>query len=122
VLQKNDIIYIPSDFDAVVVQGQVAHSGYIAFAPGKDLQYYIAQAGGYTELADQSEARIIKRGTLEWVVPSTTTIESGDQIWVPKQPKKDFLYYFTWAKEGAGLLGSIFSVAYLIIAVKVLTK
>jgi polysaccharide biosynthesis/export protein len=122
VLQKNDIIYVPSDFDAVVVQGQVAHSGYITFVPGKDLQYYVGQAGGYTELADQSEARIIKRGTLEWVVPSTTAIESGDQIWVPKQPKKDFLYYFTWAKEGAGLIGSVFSVAYLIIAVKVLTK
>jgi polysaccharide export outer membrane protein len=122
VLQKNDIIYIPSDFDAVVVQGQVAHSGYITFVPGKDLQYYIGQAGGFTELADSKETRIIKRGSLEWVEPGSTTIESGDQIWVPKQTKKDFLYYFTWAKEGAGLVSSIFSVAYLIIAVKVLTK
>jgi protein involved in polysaccharide export with SLBB domain len=122
VLQKDDIIYVPSDFDAVVVQGQIAHSGYITFVQGKDLQFYIDKAGGYTELADQKEVRIIKRGSLEWVEPASTKIESGDQIWVPKQPKKDFLYYFTWAKEGAGLLGSVFSVAYLIIAVKVLTK
>ncbi len=122
VLQKDDIIYIPSNFDAVVVQGQVARSGYVTFVPSKDLQYYIGKAGGYAELADPSEVRIIKRGSLEWVKPDSTTIESGDQIWVPKQPKKDFMYYFTWAKEGAALVGSVFSVAYLIIAVHVLTK
>jgi len=122
VLQKDDIIYIPSNFEAVVVQGQVAHSGYISFVPGKDLQYYVDRAGGYTELADDDEVRIIKRGSLEWVEPGSTAIESGDQVWVPKKAKKDFVYYFTWVKEGAGVLGSIISIAYIIIAVQALTK
>lgn len=121
-LQKDDIIYIPSNFDAVVVQGQVASSGYITFVPGKDLQYYVGKAGGFTELADQSEVRIIKRRSLAWVEPATTAIESGDQIWVPKQPKKDFIYYFTWVKEGVGILASVVSVAYIFIAVHALTK
>jgi polysaccharide biosynthesis/export protein len=122
VLQKDDIIYIPANFEAVIVQGQVAHSGYIAVVPGRDLQYYIGKAGGYTELADQGEVKIIKRGSLEWVDPLTTTIESGDQIWVPKEQKKNFLYYFTWVKEGAGVLGSVISIAYIIIAVQALNK
>ena len=121
-LQKDDIIFIPSNFDAVVVQGQVAHSGYLTFVPGKDLQYYVGKAGGYTELADQSEVRIIKRGSLEWVEPGSTIIESGDQVWVPKHPKKDFIYYFTWVKEGVGVLASVVSVAYIFIAVHALTK
>jgi polysaccharide export outer membrane protein len=122
VLSKDDIIYVPSDFAAVVVQGQVAQAGYITHIPGKDYTYYIGKAGGYSEMADEGEVRIIKKGTLQWVEPKETAIESGDQIWVPKQPKKDFVYYFTWIRESAALVGSLFTVAYLIIAVQSLSK
>ena len=121
-LQKGDIIYVPANFNGVLVQGQVAQAGYVTYVPGKDYLYYVGKAGGISELADEGEIRVIKRGTLEWVEPKLTTIESGDQIWVPKQPKKDFAYYFAWFREGVGVAGSIFSVVYVIIAVRALTK
>jgi protein involved in polysaccharide export with SLBB domain len=115
VLQRDDIVYIPSDLDAVVVQGQVAQAGHVKFTAGKDYLYYIGKAGGFSEMADESEVRIIKRGSLQWIEPEGTTIESGDQIWVPKQPKKDFVYYYSWVREGVTLAASLFTVVYLII-------
>lgn len=114
ILRDDDIIYIASDLHSVLVQGQVANAGYVAFAPGMDYQYYIKKAGGFSETAVEGDVKIIKKGSLEWKDPTATTIESGDQIWVPKKPRKDFAYWFAVLRDGAQLASAIAATGYFI--------
>ncbi len=94
-LRHEDVIYIAANHRTVLVQGQVTNPGYIPHVPGADFAYYIQRAGGFSELAIPDDARIIKKGTLEWIEPEKTSIEVGDQIWVPKKPIRDFSHYIS---------------------------
>jgi hypothetical protein len=52
ILVAGDSIYIP-EFDPVVqVQGGVNSPGPVAFTPGKNLDWYVDAAGGYTQTGD----------------------------------------------------------------------
>lgn len=116
-LQKDDIIYVASDQHTVLVQVQVASAGYVPYVPGADYRHYIRMAGGFSELAEEDEVRIVKRGTMEWVEPDKTSIESGDQIWVPKEYRREFLYYFSIVRDVAATIGAIGTVIILAIQV-----
>ncbi|MBI3587152.1 MAG: SLBB domain-containing protein [Ignavibacteriales bacterium] len=117
-LRDDDIIYIASDLHSVLVQGQVANAGYVAFATGMDYQYYVKKAGGFSESAVEGDIKIIKKGSLEWKDPAATTIESGDQIWVPKKPRKDFSYWFAVMRDGAQIAAAIVTIAWLIASIQ----
>ncbi len=112
-----DIVYIPSSLAGVLLQGQVARPGYLPFAPGAAIDHYVQRAGGYSEYADEGEVRIIKKSTLEWVDPAKTTIESGDQIWVPKKPRREFPYYFAMVRDVVSILGAVGTLIILAIQV-----
>ncbi|MBM4159792.1 MAG: hypothetical protein FJ217_01705 [Ignavibacteria bacterium] len=94
-LRHEDVVYIAANHRTVLVQGQVANPGYVPHVPGAGFAYYIQRAGGFSELAIADDARIIKKGTLEWIEPEKTSIEVGDQIWVPKKPIRDFSHYIS---------------------------
>jgi polysaccharide export outer membrane protein len=89
VLRHEDVIYVPANNQTVLVHGQVQKPGYLPFVPGMKYKYYIEQAGGYSELATTGDTKVIKKATLEWLDPSDTVIEPGDQIWVPKDPIRE---------------------------------
>lgn len=118
ILQHEDVIHIASNLHSVLVQGQVANPGYVAFVPGADYRHYIRKAGDFQEYADEGEVRIIKKGTLSWFEPGGTTIESGDQVFVPKVPKKNFFYYFSIFRDIAGVTAALATVIIAIQATK----
>jgi polysaccharide biosynthesis/export protein len=112
-LHHEDFIYIASNEHSVLVQGQVGEPGFVAFVPGADYRYYIRKAGDYQEYADKGEVRIIKGGSFSWYEPGDTQIESGDRIWVPKLTKKNFQYYFNYARDVMGVLISVATLIYI---------
>jgi polysaccharide export outer membrane protein len=89
ILRDEDLIYVPADSRTVLVIGQVQKPGYVPFVPGMRYKDYVARAGGFSELAISGDTKVIKKATLEWLDPSDTVIEPGDQIWVPKEYIKD---------------------------------
>jgi protein involved in polysaccharide export with SLBB domain len=89
-----DVIIIPSNRKTVYVDGQVVNPGHVPFVAGQTLGDYLKKVGGYSEEADEGETRVIKGKTLEWARPEDTIIESGDRIYVPRKPRRDFAYYF----------------------------
>jgi len=93
-LMEDDIIYVPANDQTILVHGQVRNPGYMPFIPGMRYRYYIEKAGGFSELAVSGDTKVIKKATLEWIDPSDTVIESGDQIWVPKKPVRDITQTF----------------------------
>jgi polysaccharide biosynthesis/export protein len=113
VLQPEDFVYIPSNDHSVLVQGQVAKPGHIAYVSGADYRYYVRQAGDFQEYADEGEVRIIKAGTMSWFKPGDTSIESGDRVWVPKEVKKNFWSYFAIIRDLAAVGISIATLIYV---------
>ncbi|MBI2428789.1 MAG: SLBB domain-containing protein [Ignavibacteriales bacterium] len=107
ILRDGDKIIIPARVNAVYVFGEVKNPGHIPYAAGKDVNYYIQRAGGITEHGQDGEIRIVKSSSKQWLVPSETSIEEGDYIWIPKEPFRPFTYYLTVYSQVFGIIGTI---------------
>lgn len=108
VLEDGDIIYINDDKKVVYVYGSVNNEGYVKFEQGKDYKFYIEQAGGFGNGADEGDTRIIKFNSRGWYKPEQTEIQSGDFVYVPKKQKETF-------KDTMGLIGTIVGIVGTII-------
>ncbi len=118
ILHKDDKIVIPSKLKTIYVFGQVAIPGDVQFVEGRDVDYYIRVAGSFTDDARRGDVMIIKRATHQWLAPSETTIEEGDQVWVPKKPERSFAYYMSIISQTATILTAAASVVLLVIQLK----
>ena len=58
VLMGGDSIYIPEFDPVVMVRGAVNSPGPVAYEPGKNLDWYVDRAGGYTQTGDQGHAYV----------------------------------------------------------------
>ncbi|HET6401682.1 MAG TPA: SLBB domain-containing protein [Candidatus Kapabacteria bacterium] len=85
-LKDGDEIDIPTRPTTVYVYGFVNNAGYVNYRDGAPLQYYIAQAGGYSNGATPSRTVVIKLRSKAWMDPGDTKIEPGDYVYVPKTP------------------------------------
>ncbi len=119
-LQDGDNIVIPSQQKSVYVFGQVKTPGHVSFIANKDYQYYIVQAGGYTDDALTGDIRIVKAKTKQWLLPSETTIEEGDYVWIPKEPYRTTTYYTQQYSQIFGIIGSVASVVTTVLTALVL--
>jgi protein involved in polysaccharide export with SLBB domain len=118
ILHTSDRIVIPSKLKTIYVFGQVAIPGDVPFVEGRDVDYYVKAAGGFTDDARRGDMMIIKRATHQWLAPSETTIEEGDQVWVPKKPERTFAYYMTVFSQTAAVITAAVSIALLAIQLR----
>lgn len=117
-LQSGDYIYVPSIRKTVYVFGQIVTSGHIPFVEGEHLDYYIKEAGGFTDLARKGDVKIVKARTKQWLSPSETTIEEGDYIWVPREIERSFGYYMNIIGQTSAVLSVALSVVLLVMQSK----
>ncbi len=92
ILAGGDSIHIPEFDPVIVVRGAVNAPGPVAYAPGKNLDWYVNAAGGYAQQADrrrpyvtQPDGRkeaVIRRFLLADAVPKP---RPGAQIFVPQR-------------------------------------
>jgi polysaccharide export outer membrane protein len=115
-LRRGDSIDIPTVRKTVDVSGEVENPGAVHHNPGKKLDYYIAQAGGYNWNARKSKVRVIKGSTGQWLKPGRVKrIEPGDTIWVPEKPERDYWELF---KDFVTISASVATVVLVIQQVK----
>jgi ornithine cyclodeaminase/alanine dehydrogenase-like protein (mu-crystallin family) len=88
--------------------------GYLPYVEGATLKDYIAAAGGYAEGAVESKTRIIKAQTKQWMEPDETTIQPGDEIYVPKEG--DFSEDYSWRVAGS-IAGIVSGVAFILFSI-----
>lgn len=115
ILKDGDIVYIADDKQQVYVYGQVNKPGFVPFKKGADYQYYIDEAGGYGERADDGEVRVIKFKTREWLEPDEAVVQSNDFIYVPKVIKRDFAYDIDLIAKVASVIVSVITLTLLVI-------
>ncbi len=113
-LRDGDRVIVPQKINAVYVFGEVINPGFIAFEKDKSIDYYVKLAGGETKDAKNSESKIIKASSKQWLSPSETTIEEGDFIWIPKEPYRTFGYYLNIYSQVFGIVGTV-ATLYLLI-------
>jgi len=85
----------------------------VRFADGKNYEYYIGKAGGFSWNARIGKIRLIKAHSGTWIKPKThTPIEIGDTIFVPEQQETD------WWGLSKDLLLAISQIATVYIMIK----
>ena len=117
IVQSGDIIIIPQVQNSVYVFGQVLRPGHVTFIEGKDYNYYVTEASGLGELAEDDDIMVIKGGSRVWLSPlrETVIIEEGDYIYVPKQSLRTFRSYIFEYSVYVGLLASIAAILLSIV-------
>jgi len=114
ILEDKDIIYINDNKNAVYVFGQVQSEGFVTFQEGKDYEYYIEKAGGFSLAADKGNTRIIKFNTRGWYKPDEINLNSGDFIYIPKKTVNSFAETVTIISQISGVILGILTTYILI--------
>lgn len=88
-LRKGDRLIIPQFTNTVKMSGEIMYANTVAFKQGKRLNYYLDQAGGYSDKANKSKVYIVyMNGTVARAKKnSTKLIQPGCEIVVPKKTK-----------------------------------
>lgn len=87
-LEAGDKIVVPKDPDVVTIVGEVGLPSTVPYKEGEGLNYYIKQAGGYTENANEGKEVVILPNGKKWK-PSgfflfpDPEILSGSTVYVP---------------------------------------
>lgn len=118
IVRDGDVIVIPEEKNLVYIYGQISSPGYLTYEPGKDVSYYVRQAGGLGELSrDFDEISVIKAKTRKWVpvTDESLKIEPGDYIWVPKKVPRTFMWYFDRYMTRVAAVASVVSTIVTII-------
>jgi hypothetical protein len=117
-VKDGDVIMVPQQQNLVYIYGQVGFPGYVKYQPGRDVSYYIEQAGGLGELArDKDEISVIKAKTRRWLTvgESNITIEPGDYIWVPKKTPRTISFYLGRVGAISSVVGTIATLVLLLV-------
>lgn len=94
VLRDGDYLYVPPHMDMVEVSGQVVNPGLVPWVEGKNYEYYIDLAGGYTNNKRWNGTRIISAASGNWVKPNKKlTLDPGDTIYISEKDTYD-----TWTR------------------------
>lgn len=90
VLREGDVVFIPKNTNTVTINGAVMVPNTVSYMQGKNVDYYLNQAGGYSDNAKKSKKFIVyMNGQVTKVKGSgKKQIEPGCEIIVPGKAKK----------------------------------
>uniref|UniRef100_UPI001F5AD10B SLBB domain-containing protein n=1 Tax=Bacteroides xylanisolvens TaxID=371601 RepID=UPI001F5AD10B len=90
VLREGDVVFIPKNTNTVTINGAVMVPNTVSYIAGKNIDYYLNQAGGYSDNAKKSKKFIVyMNGQVTKVKGSgKKQIEPGCEIIVPSKSKK----------------------------------
>jgi protein involved in polysaccharide export with SLBB domain len=112
ILTGGDSIYVPEFNPVVMVQGSVNSPGAVAYTPGKNLDWYVNAAGGYTQRSDDKHAYVTQpNGARQGVKRKVILVDDvpkprpGAVVYVPTKLIQD---------QPSNVLGAVSSIAALI--------
>lgn len=108
ILQIGDTIYVYKAEQVVWVAGKVNRPGYVTWKKGADLDYYIRQAGGYSENAWDDRVQVFDWQTLQ-AMGRSGTIRPGAAIVVPEERYISKEQWFSIAATTVSLLVAVTS-------------
>lgn len=90
VLREGDVLYIPEYVNTVKISGSVMYPNTVVYQKGKNLKFYINQAGGYGNMAKKKKVHVVyMNGTVSRLkARNASAIEPGCEIIVPSKAEK----------------------------------
>jgi polysaccharide biosynthesis/export protein len=125
VVQDGDVLVIPKKANYVMVTGQVFNPTTVSYRPGRSAQWYLSQAGGFTQLSNRQAAFIIRadgsvvaaKNNSGWWSgnPMHTVLKPGDAIIVPERTPNISVRNWTVAMQMSQIAASAaFAAAYIL--------
>lgn len=117
ILLDGDELIVPSLTNTVRIQGQVMYPNAVNFIPGKGVDYYVHQAGGYGNEAKRAKVYVLHmNGTIS--VGRGATIYAGDEIVVPIRPERQKTSVGEWIGIGSAAASITTMVATIVSLMK----
>ena len=90
ILREGDVVVVPKYNNTVRINGAVMQPNVVSYKQGKDVKYYIGQAGGYNQLAKKNKKYIIyMNGQIATVKRrGKNLVEPGCEIIVPNKRQR----------------------------------
>jgi protein involved in polysaccharide export with SLBB domain len=93
-LLTGDRIVVPRHRPVVSVQGEVRVPGFVQYRPGRRVEDYVVDAGGYTKSANRNHVRVTVANSGQQVeAREVGTLRPEDVIWVPRKTQRS-----AWAR------------------------
>jgi protein involved in polysaccharide export with SLBB domain len=92
-LTAGDTVHVPAFDPTVVVAGAVNFESRVVYVPGRSIDYYINQAGGFLDSADRRRTTISYPNGERSAIRSSlvsgrpSEVRPGSQIYVPARPE-----------------------------------
>ena len=87
ILKRGDVISVPEKKNYITLIGQVVNPGSIIYYENLSVEDYIQLAGGFSWRAIESDVRVIKVNTGEWIdADDIEKLDPGDTIWILEDP------------------------------------
>ena len=88
-LLAGDRIVIPRHRPVLSVQGEVRVPGFVQYQPGRKIEDYVEDAGGYTKSANRHHVRVTVANSGQQVgAREVGTLRPEDVIWVPRKVQR----------------------------------
>jgi protein involved in polysaccharide export with SLBB domain len=90
-VEQDDMIVIPFKEYFIYVSGSVHKPGAYPYIEGKNIRYYINQAGGFTKKSDRRNTYVLTRYSTSLQFKDGKNIEEGDIIVVPDSQRNQLM-------------------------------
>jgi len=99
-----DIITVPKELETVKVVGEVLNPNNVVYVKGKNLQYYVNQAGGFTDNALKKRVFVqYANGAVKGKSGGYPEVKPGAEIVVPKRAPREKMNVQAWVGLGTGI-------------------
>ena len=88
VLREGDRLVVPEYISTVRINGDVMYPNTVVYIKGKNVKYYVSQAGGYGQRAKRSRAYIVYMNGTVARVKGRAKVEPGCEIVVPSKRER----------------------------------
>ncbi|MDQ1148163.1 SLBB domain-containing protein [Sphingobacterium zeae] len=99
-----DIISVPKELETVKVVGEVLNPNNVVYVKGKNLKYYVNQAGGFTDNALKKRVFVqYANGAVKGKDGGYPEVKPGAEIIVPKRAPRERMSAQGWVGLGTGI-------------------
>jgi protein involved in polysaccharide export with SLBB domain len=99
-----DIITVPKELETVKVIGEVLNPNNVVYVKGKNLKYYVNQAGGFTDNALKKRVFVqYANGAVKGKDGGYPEVKPGAEIVVPKRAPREKMNVQAWVGLGTGI-------------------